>query len=198
MSYTLGLILSFILLYKYVALFILIFLSAIILPIPSNAMEIVVGVFCNQSYLDFTTSLIVSFTASVLGDSCGYYLTWRYGQKAWDKFAKKPTKSLDLVKKYLHKYASWTIIISRFSNAVGIIVNLFCGFSKLSFKKFILADIAGNFLNVLAMLLIGYIVGEYWDEAASVVNWIGTGLAIALVLFAAYKIWSWRRNRVND
>lgn len=195
MNYTLGLILSYILLYKYFALFILIFSSAVILPIPANAIEIVVGVFCHQNYLDFTTSFVVILIASVLGDSCGYYITWRYGEKAWEKIARKETKSLALVKKYLSRYAVWTIIISRFSNAVGIIVNLFCGFSKLPFRKFLLADIIGNFFNVLAMLIIGYIVGEYWDQAASIVNWIGTGLAILIILFVIYKIRSWRRKK---
>lgn len=195
MSYTLGLILSFVLLYKYLALFILVFLAAIILPLPSNAMVIVVGVFCNQGYMDFSLSLLVAISANVFGDTCGYFITWRFGKKVWQKLTHKRPAYFDLLEKYLHNYAIWTIILTRFSNAVGIIVNLFCGLTKYSFKKFILADITGNFLNMVSMLILGYLVGEYWNKAASIVNWVGIGLGIILIIFAWYKIQSWKKKR---
>ena len=60
--------------YRYTTLFTLIFLSAVIVPLPANTVLLAVGAFITQGYFDFGWAAIVALIANVLGDSVGYFI----------------------------------------------------------------------------------------------------------------------------
>jgi membrane protein DedA with SNARE-associated domain len=82
----LALILSYLLLYKYLAIFILVFSAAVIIPWPVNTAILAVGAFSSQGYFNFWISLAVAISANVSGDLFDYWLTRKYGQKAIKNF----------------------------------------------------------------------------------------------------------------
>jgi len=194
----LGLSLSYILLYKYLALYVLMFLAGFIVPLPSNALLIVVGVFASQGYMDFSTSIAVAIFGNVSGDSFGWWLTHHYGNRFFKRLLSKKTSRLDRLNGYIRKSAAWTILVTRFSNAVGMIVNFLCGLTGVPFRKFILFDVTGNFLNVTTMVVLGFFIGVYWEKASRIVNIVGLALAAALIIFAAFKLFAKKpANRSN-
>ena len=184
----LGLLLSYILLYKYIALFILMFFAGFIVPLPSNALMLVVGVFVSQGYMDLNTSIIVAILGNVGGDSFGFWLTHRYGDRFFKRLAGKKSGRLDRLRRYIQRSAAWTILITRFSNAVGMVINFLCGLMGVRYRKFILFDAVGNFLNLTSMILLGFFIGAYWEKVARWVNIIGIGLAIILIAAVVYNV----------
>lgn len=189
----LGLSLSYILLYKYIALFILMFLAGFIVPLPSNALLIVVGVFSSQGYMDLTTSISVAILGNVSGDSFGWWLTHRFGNRVFKRLLSKKSSRLDRLDGYIKKSAAWTILITRFSNAVGMIVNFLCGLARVPYRKFILFDVTGNFFNISLMILIGFFIGVYWEKASYIVNIVGLTLTAGMIAFAAFKLFAKKR-----
>src|SRR5580692_11145941 len=85
MNAALGAFLSFLLLYKYIALFAFIFFSAVILPLPDNSILLATGAFASQGYFGFWTSLLVALAANVAGDYVGYLLARHWGRAALDR-----------------------------------------------------------------------------------------------------------------
>jgi len=189
----LGLSLSYILLYKYIALYGLMFLAGFIVPIPSNALLIVVGVFSSQGYIDFSASLAVAILGNVSGACFGYWLTHHYGDRVFRRLLSKKSSRLDRLNGYIKKSAGWTILITRFSNAVGMIVNFLCGLTHIPFGKFLLFDAIGNFFNITTMVVLGFFIGIYWEKASDIVNTIGIVLTVALVAFAAFKLFAQKK-----
>ncbi len=80
MDYLLAALLSYLLLYKYVAVSVVSFLAGLILPLPSNALLLAAGAFASQGYISATAVFFFALVSNVLGDSLGYALT-RFGER---------------------------------------------------------------------------------------------------------------------
>jgi membrane protein DedA with SNARE-associated domain len=74
MSQILESLLSYILLYKYVALALLVFANAIVIPLPINTLLLATGAFASQGYLNLGLALVLSIVANILGDCIDYTL----------------------------------------------------------------------------------------------------------------------------
>ena len=69
----LGPLFSGLLLYKYVVLFIAVFLAGLGLPIPSGTLLVAVGAFASQDYFNLWISFIVALLANIFGDLSIYF-----------------------------------------------------------------------------------------------------------------------------
>ncbi len=193
MSAFFTLLLSFLLLYKYIALFILVFASSVILFLPSNAIALVTGVFIGQGYFDFTISLAIGIAANTAGDFFDYFLARRFGNRVIDFFWRQGRPEIfNRVEKYINRYVGWTIIISRFTGSPGIVVNILCGLAPTRYRKFIAFDLLGNIINISLLYTIGYFIGSYWEKASDTINTINLILTLA---FTAYLIYLVRRKK---
>jgi len=76
----LGIFLSYLLVYKYLVLFLIVFLASLILPLPATALIMAAGAFSSQGYFNFSEVLLVAFAGSVLGDCCGYFISFYFGK----------------------------------------------------------------------------------------------------------------------
>src|SRR5262249_21568251 len=74
-------ILSYVLLYKYATIALVVYFAAVILPLPSNAMLLAVGAFASQGYFNFWAALATAVIANTLGDLTDYAITRRWGER---------------------------------------------------------------------------------------------------------------------
>lgn len=196
MDYILGALLSYLLLYKYVALFIFIFCAAVILPLPSNALLLAVGAFASQKYFNFPLSFGVALVANVAGDVFDYWLAHRFGRVVIEKRFKDKTGILPRLERYIAQHAGWTVFLTRFITSAGTIVNFLAGFVRVSLKKFFFFDILGNALDLGSMLVLGFVAGIYWEKFNDVMDVVGMALLFLLVMFVLWKTYRWKKGRV--
>ena len=187
MSQLLTPILSFLLIYKYSALFAITLIGNIIFFLPSNFVILMVGVFSNASYFNFYWSLLIIVLANVLGDLIIYQLAKKYPQKINQKMAKQKFAALERLKKFMKQAAGPTIIISRFSGSSAIIVNALSGLSEISSWQFLLYDLIGNLLVAGVLLYLGFIIGSNWEEIYHLINTITIVLGLMIIAFLIYK-----------
>src|ERR1700733_15170510 len=114
MNAALGAFLSFLLLYKYVALFAFIFTAAVILPLPDNSILLATGAFASQGYFEFWISLLVALVANVAGDLVGYFLAKRWGKAALSRLRVRVPWYIDRLDGYLKKHPRRSIFLTRF------------------------------------------------------------------------------------
>src|ERR1700753_579402 len=123
MNSILATLLSYLLLYKYIAIFLLVVSSAIILPIPENTLLLATGAFASQGYFSFIFAFIVALAANVIGDSIGYILTRKWGNKIIKEHHIKKYASLSKIDSYIRGNAGMTIFLTRFTGTIGPLVN---------------------------------------------------------------------------
>ncbi len=189
-SYFLTVFLSYLLIYKYLALIVYVFLAAFILPLPLNAAFVALGAFASQGYFNVFVVWIAAFSTNVSADIIGYYITNKYGESIFRKLHINAQSAKFLkIEKWLREYAGETIFFTRITSPFASIVNFISGFIGVPFKKFILADLAGNFIDIVFCVFAGYFLGNYWEEFLINVQYIGIAIFIIFVLSLLVRIY---------
>jgi membrane protein DedA with SNARE-associated domain len=181
-------LLSFVLLYKYVAIFLIIYIAAIMVPLPSNAMLLAIGAFASQGYVNFWIVLATAILGNVLGDVTDYSLTRKYGDVVIKKLRLDKLVFLEYLTEEIKKDATVTIFFTRFAGSLCPVVSLLSGLVKVPFKKFLLLDFVGNFLEQSTALVIGFYVGNSWNAFSNIINLFVAIVAFAMIIFILLRI----------
>jgi membrane protein DedA with SNARE-associated domain len=198
-SWLLSTLLSFILLYKYQALFGIAFLAALALPLPASSTLAAAGAFASQGYMNIYTVFVVAFLGNLAADATGYFIARIYGKRLLRKIGfgrLLDGEHYHDLEDYLKHFSSSLIFLSRFLTQVGPTVNILAGLTEVSYRKFFIVDIVGELTYVSVYLLVGYVLGNEWEnnigflaEAALVI--------ISLGLLVSYIQWKMYRNHKN-
>lgn len=192
MDYLLTSLLSFVLLYKYVAIFAVVFLSGLLLPLPENTLLMAAGAFASQGYMNAVIVFAVALVSNVLGDSLGWALTRFWGTRVITSERLKRYSSLTRVEGFVHEHLRLTIVATRFLGIPGVIVNFLCGLSGVPYRRFVLYDAIGNALDVALFVAIGYALGSFSEDFSSIASLTGWIILTVLLIFVVIKVF-WKR-----
>ncbi len=196
MSGLAGLLLSFLLLYKYPVLFGIIFAAAVIVPFPTNTLLLAAGAFASQGYFNFFLSLTVAVIANMLGDSVGYYIARRYGKAALTLLHIRVPSYIERLEEYVRRHPGPTIFLSRFAGTTDSVANILAGFIDIPFGIFLWYDFLGNVVSTGGVLYIGYILGINWQSFTGLFDIAGWAVS-ALVVLLVLVIIIWHKNRTR-
>ncbi len=194
MDYILSTLLSYLLIYKYFAVFVLIFVSGLLLPIPTNTLLLASGAFASQGFMDPIAVFFTGLVANVMGDSVGYALTRIWGTKIITKERIRRYKVTAWVETFVSKHTRLTIAATRFLGTPAVVVNFLCGLISTPYSRFLLYDAIGNTLDISFFIFAGYVLG-YYSENFSDIAQLGGWIVFVLFLLAilAKFVWSKRK-----
>ncbi len=195
MTTTLAALLSYLLVYKYAFLVVVVFASGI-LPVPIAALMVAAGAFASQGYLSLSLSLLAVTVTNVIADTVVYLIARRYGPRALKLFRVERSPRIHRVKGYIRDYAGTTIFLTRFVGGLDIAGNIFAGLAGVSLPVFVTFDLLGNGIDFAFLLGLGFFFGAYWQSVVAELGTIGWFvLAVVLVVFiASYHVYR-KRNR---
>ena len=182
-------ILSYVLLYKYIAIFFVVYTGAVIIPWPANAMLLAVGAFASQGYIDYWASLAVAVIANCLGDLTDYWIARKLGSKFIHSFKIDKLVFFIRLKEELITDAGVTVFITRFAGSLSSISNFLAGFVEVPFMTFLWFDLLGNIVEPFVALTLGYAVGNYWNDFSNLLSLIAGMFAAAIILFVLTRIY---------
>lgn len=182
-------LLSFILVYKYVALFLIVYLGAIIVPWPVNITLLAVGAFASQQYFSFWASLGIAVGANTLGDVTDYGVTRYFGERVVRVLQLHRLKFFAHLKEELRNDAAVTVLLTRFAGSLSSVTNFLAGLVDVPFKTFLTYDLIGNIIEPGAALTLGYAVGNYWNSFSNMVSLIAAIVAVFVLLFVFLRIY---------
>lgn len=198
MTSVLGTILSYVLVYKYLGLFVITFLAAFALPLPSTTTLIAMSVFAATGYVSFIWTLVAGFLGNVGGDLLGYFLARKYGREIFNRLGLKKilvSPYLAKAEKYMVSHTGATIFFSRFITTIGPLVNVLSGLTKIPFRTYLPYEIIGEFFDTIIFALIGYYFGSQWENLGPTASLVELGVVVAV--FCLYVLIStfWKRRR---
>lgn len=187
-------VLSFLLIYKYVALFLVAYLAALIIPLPSNTSLLAAAAFASQGFLNIYIVIFVALLANVLGDFTGFFIADNYGKKVLVKIGFQKmvkSKTYGKVEGFIENNPKSTIFITRFFGGVGPIVNIITGLSeRITFLTFLTFSIAGEVVYVMSLALIGYFLGDAWESVMTSFESVSMLALVVIILIIVYTIYS--------
>lgn len=196
MIFGLDQILTFLESNSYSAIFILMFLESVILPIPSEVVlpftGFLIAIGKINPYLGFTDAIVASILGSIVGFLLGYFL----GIEIFMRYSKKlGFKDLEYEKgiKWIKKYGDYFAFFTKLLPAIRSIAGIICGAFKMDLKKFIAYSSAGILIWSGFLVYTGYYLSNNWESIANVFEKAGIYVAAIFVLFFLVYIF---RNRI--
>jgi len=187
MTALLGGLLSFILSFKYSALFVVLLIAAIGIPLPTVYILLAAAAFSSQGYLNLYVVLAISIVTSLLGDIGVFWLARVVEQKiishAFFRRLLTPARTAAITA-FLERHPILTIVASRFVGVTTVAVNILAGIGQFPFSRYLIWDVLGEVGSNVIYVSIGYLFGSNWIYVAQIFNkvWLAILIVIAVVL----------------
>jgi membrane protein DedA with SNARE-associated domain len=183
--------------YGYFAIFFLLLLGIVGLPVPDEWLLTFTG------YLVFKNQLILpyAFAAAAFGSMCGVTVSYGLGRSAglfiihhYEKLFRITQKDLDRVHAWFERFGKWTLLVGYFIPGVRHLTAVVAGTSKMEYPHFALFAYSGALIWSTVFIGVGYRFGEEWSHVLARVEkhstlcaWIVLGIVVIYFLH-----WFWK------
>jgi membrane protein DedA with SNARE-associated domain len=170
------------------ALFLSVTLEALGAPLPGESAIIIAAGAAAAGELDIRTVALTAFVAAVVGDNIGYLIGRKLGRPAIARIGGRvgiTEKSLQVAENVVARYGPLMVVFARFVVVLRQLNGLVAGTTRMSWPRFLAANMLGAALWVGVWATLAYRFGRsadilpfFWHHL-SLVAAIGTPLLIA-------------------
>jgi membrane protein DedA with SNARE-associated domain len=164
------------------------------LLVPGESLVLASGFFAHQGILELDAVMAAAAAGAIAGDNIGYFLGARLGRE-WllrrgSRFGLRKRR-LAQVEAFFQRQGPRAVFVGRFIGFARALVPFVAGASRMSYRRFFVADALGAVLWTAAFVTLGYVLGASWQVAE---KWISrTGLVLGLAVLAAVAVFWFRR-----
>ncbi|MBZ5603021.1 MAG: DedA family protein [Acidobacteriia bacterium] len=183
--------------YGYGAIFLLLMLGVVGLPIPDETLLVFSGYLISKG----TMHPLPAWMCAVAGSWCGISLSYTIGRTLglgfihkFGKYIHVTEERLTGVHKWFDRMGHWVLFFGYYIAGVRHFSAILAGTSGLSFPSFIAYAWAGGLLWVTTFLTLGYYLGENWKQIAELIHHYLLYVSLA-VLAAALCYYIWKRRQ---
>jgi len=165
--------------------------------LPGETAVILGGVLAYRHSVSLTLMAAVVVLAAVVGDSVGYEVGRRYGQRAlqWRIFARREA-AIESGRARLHRYGGRAVFLARFTAFLRAVMPGLAGTARMPYRRFLPWNAAGGLIWGVGYTVVGYLAGASYK---TVENYAGklseVILAVVVLGLLAWVIWRRRRDR---
>ncbi|NOU97903.1 DedA family protein [Paenibacillus sp. LMG 31456] len=188
--------------YGYIALYCLLAVGIIGIPVPDEILMTTVGSLTLEGGpLSFGTSFIVCFAGTMTGMLVSYYLGKTVGKPflyRYGKWVKLTPQRLERAEGWFKKYGIWAVVFGYYVPGVRHFTCYLAGVSGVALWRYLLYAGSGALVWCLTFLSLGHFIGRNAPMIAGVVHhYLGLCVAIIVVLagVGGYIYWRYRRKR---
>jgi membrane protein DedA with SNARE-associated domain len=190
--------------YGYAAIFLLLALGIVGLPVPDEWLLTFAG------YLVYKNSLLLwpAFAAAALGSMCGITASYGLGRSLglffihhYGRLFRISQKDLDRVHTWFDRFGTWTLLVGYYVPGVRHFTAVVAGTSKMQFYLFSIFAYAGALIWTATFMGLGYGFGEEWSQVLSHVQKhlaVCAWIAFALIVISLVRWYRKRRGANNS
>ena len=179
-------VLSWLLQYEYLAMFGILLMCGIGLPVPEEVTLLGSGLLVGWGEADFLLASMACVLGILMGDSVIFGLGHHYGQRFLDSrpmhLLLPPGRQIK-VQQFFNKHGSKALFLARFFPGVRIGVYAYAGSQRVAWSRFITLDFLGTLISGPTSILIGrWAATAFADDREE---------AIAVAVERAHKVGHW-------
>ena len=190
--------------YGYIALFFLLMLGIVGLPIPDETIMVFSGYLIQRGTFHAGPTWITAFCGSICGITLSYMIGRTLGLTVvtrYGRYIRFTPDRLEYVLKWFERAGHWALFIGYYIAGVRHFSAVVAGTSGLKWPSFALFAYGGAAVWVTTFLTIGYFVGEKWEVMAEQVHhnlrWVSVAALSVAALYGLYRWWSIRRTGLH-
>jgi membrane-associated protein len=162
---------------------------------PGETAIVVAGVLASQHRVSLPVLLIVVVLSAVVGDSVGYEIGRRFGDRLLDtRMLRKHRDRLGSAQDLLRRRGALAVFIGRFTALLRAIMPALAGSARMPYGRFLIFNALGGVTWGAGFTVGGYVAGTAFEQVA---RWAGRVLAIVVAVLAVVVLFVWwiRRRR---
>ena len=196
-------VLTWITQYGYLAIFLLLALGIVGLPVPDETLLTFTGYLIYKGHLSPPLAFASALGGSASGITASYALGRVFGLGLLHRFGKYlhlTPERLERTHQWFERIGHWALTFGYFIPGVRHLTAYAAGISGLEAHRFATFAYAGAILWVASFLSLGYLLGERWQTVEKNIDHYLVILTIAFgVLLLGYLIWrKWRNPKSNS
>lgn len=189
-------VLAWVAAHGYGALYLLLALGVVGLPIPDETLLVFTGYLIFRGSLHPAGAFAAAVAGAWTGISGSYFLGRTLGAGAvhrYGKYVHFTEARLANVHRWFEKAGHWTLVFGYYIIGVRHLTAVVAGMSKLEYPTFITYAWTGGAVWVATFLTLGYFLGEDWRPVAELVHRYVVYASVAIVAGAAVWYFLWKR-----
>jgi membrane protein DedA with SNARE-associated domain len=188
--------------YGYVAIFLLMVLESACVPTPCVVSLVFGGGRARAAFvghghqLDLVAVALVGAVANLVGSWLAYGVGYAGGRPLidrWGRYLLLRPHEIDRAHTWFERYGQRIVFLGRLLPVIRTFISLPAGVARMNVWKFSVFTLLGCLPWTFGLAILGYQLGERWDEVERIMRPFSWALAVALAL--AITWWVWRRVR---
>ena len=153
--------------------------------IPGETALVLGGALAGTHAVPLVAVLALGILGAIVGDSIGYYVGHRWGQRVLDSTLGRFIRPERIARgqEYLAARGGRAVLLGRFTAALRALVPGLAGMSGVPYRVFLPYNVAGGVVWGSAAVMLGYVAGASWRAALHVAS--GASLAVLGVVVVA-------------
>lgn len=161
-----DIIIAFLAEWGYIALFILMVLENMNIPIPSEIILGFAGFLVSQELLSFWPTVGVATVAGLVGSLISYYMGYCGGRDFILRHTQKgglTAKKMIAAKDWFEHYGGIAVLTGRLLPGVRTFISLPAGIAQFPLMEFIMLTIIGTIPWTIFLVYVGAVLGHNWQ-----------------------------------
>lgn len=186
--------------YGYAAIFVLLLLGIVGLPVPDETMLVFSGYLVYKGTLQPVPAFLTALAGSWCGISLSYTIGRTLGAGAISHYGRRLHLTEDRmaeVHRWFDRVGHWALAIGYFIAGLRHLTAIVAGMSKLEFRSFAAYAWSGGAVWVATFIALGYTLGEQWQTIGELVHrdmgYVSLALIAAVAVFLIVRYFLRRR-----
>jgi membrane protein DedA with SNARE-associated domain len=193
-------VLAWITQYGYLAIFSLLVLGIVGLPVPDETLLTFSGYLIYAGHLSFPLAFATAVAGSATGMTISYWLGRTFGLKLihrYGRYLRITEEHILKVHKWFEGVGHWGLTFGYFVPGVRHLTAYAAGMSEVAPHIFGAFAYSGTCLWVATFMSLGYFLGERWESVEKNIHqYVVLGSVVAAIAVAAYFAWrTWFRKK---
>jgi membrane protein DedA with SNARE-associated domain len=153
---------------------------------PGETAVILGGVVASRGHINIVALVVVVVLCAIAGDSVGYVVGQRWGQRLLDvRLLRRRRRLIDRIADQLNRRGGIAVFVARFTAFLRAVVPGLAGMSAMPYRVFLPANAVGGVVWGTAYCLLGYFVGNAYarlESISSLASDILLGLIVVVIV----------------
>ena len=178
--------------YGYLAVFILVAIESLGIPLPGETALITAGIYAGHTHrLNPWLIFLVASAAAIIGDNIGYWIGDKGGYRLARRYGHRvrlDERKLKIARYLFDRHGVKVVFFGRFVSVLRTYAAFLAGTSKMRWRKFLPANAAGGIVWAGIYTLAAYLAGNALQNASGIIDWVLIGAAVVAIVAALLAV----------
>jgi membrane protein DedA with SNARE-associated domain len=172
--------------YGYWAVFLLVGVESLGIPLPGETALITAGIYAGHTHrLSPWLIFLVASAGAIIGDNIGYWLGNKGGYPLARRYGPRvrlDERKLKIARYLFDTHGAKVVFFGRFVSVLRTYAAFLAGTSKMRWRLFVVANASGGIIWAGVYTLAAYLFGNMLRQVSGIIDWVLIGVAVVAIV----------------